>query len=127
MFKVMAHFQVSLSDESKPSVINIVKMCTNQTLFGSRWAASKQVGGGDLRHELYKNEETLENSIQILQWCYYMSGLKINIQKTKVIRIGPIRETAGRFCRENDPEFHEQTSPGLDGKKYYTTWKNLCI
>ena len=64
MFKVMAHFQVSLSGESKPSVINIVKMCTNQTLFGSGWAARKQVGGGDLRHELYKNEETLENSLK---------------------------------------------------------------
>ena len=34
-----------------------------------------------------------------------MSGLKINITKTKVIRIGPIRETDRRFCRENDLEW----------------------
>ena len=34
-----------------------------------------------------------------------MSGLEINITKTKVIRIGPIRETDRRFCRENDLEW----------------------
>ena len=47
-------------------------------------------------------ERNLKNSLDILQWFYFKSGLKISIQKTKVIRIGPIRETDCRFCRENN-------------------------
>ena len=31
-----------------------------------------------------------------------MSGLKINFSKTKISKIGPIRETDRRFCRENN-------------------------
>ena len=51
---------------------------------------------------LKASERNLRNSLDILQWFYFKSGLKINIQKTKVIRIGPIRETDRRFCRENN-------------------------
>ena len=48
------------------------------------------------------SERNLRNSLKILNWFYSKSGLKINIHKTKVIRIGPIRETNRRFCRENN-------------------------
>ena len=51
---------------------------------------------------LKANEENLRNTLQTLQWFYYKSGLKINESKTKVIRLGPIRETDRRFCRENN-------------------------
>ena len=37
-----------------------------------------------------------------MDWFYRKSGLKINYSKTKVIRIGPIRETDRRFCKENN-------------------------
>ena len=40
--------------------------------------------------------------LRILQWFYEISGLKINIKKTKVIRIGNIRETYRRYCKENN-------------------------
>ena len=45
--------------------------------------------------------ENLKNCLNTLDWFYYKSGLKININKTKVIRIGPIRESDRRFCHEN--------------------------
>ena len=51
---------------------------------------------------LKASERNLRNSLKILNWFYLKSGLKINIHKTKVIRIGPIRETDRRFCRENN-------------------------
>ena len=54
---------------------------------------------------LRATEENLKNSLEYLEWFYQKSGLKININKTKVIRIGPIRETDRRFCRENDLEW----------------------
>ena len=47
-------------------------------------------------------EENLRCALQTLKWFYEKSGLKINESKTKVIRIGPIRETDRRFCRENN-------------------------
>ena len=53
---------------------------------------------------LKASENNLRLCLSILSWFYHVSGLKINIKKTKVIRIGPIRETDRRFCRENDPE-----------------------
>ena len=60
-------------------------------------------------------EENLKKCLKILSWFHKISGLKINIQKTKVIRIGPIRETDRRFCRENDLEWvHKFTSLGID-------------
>ena len=37
-----------------------------------------------------------------LQWFYRKSGLKINFKKTKVIRIGNIRESDRRFYKENN-------------------------
>ena len=40
-----------------------------------------------------------------MEWFYHKSGLKMNYSKTKVIRIGPIRETDRRFCRENNLEW----------------------
>ena len=40
-----------------------------------------------------------------MDWFYHKSGLKINYSKTKVIRIGPIRETDRRFCRENNVDW----------------------
>ena len=51
---------------------------------------------------LKATEQNLRNSLDILEWFYHVSGLKINLTKTKVIRIGPIRETDHRFCRENN-------------------------
>ena len=51
---------------------------------------------------LKASEQNLRNCLEILEWFYRKSGLKINIHKTKVIRIGPIRETDRRFCRENN-------------------------
>ena len=51
---------------------------------------------------LKANEANLKNALQTLQWFYIKSGLKINETKTKVIRLGPIRETDRRFCRENN-------------------------
>ena len=54
---------------------------------------------------LKATERNLRNCLITLEWFYYVSGLKININKTKVIRIGPIRETDRRFCRENNLEW----------------------
>ena len=51
---------------------------------------------------LKATEQNLRKSLQILTWFYHKSGLKINFSKTKVIPIGPIRETDRRFCRENN-------------------------
>ena len=54
---------------------------------------------------LFASEENLRRCLKILHNFYILSGLKININKTKVIRIGPIRETDRRYCRENDLEW----------------------
>ena len=63
---------------------------------------------------LFASEENLRRCLQILHNFYIMSGLKININKTKVIRIGPIRETDRRYCRENDLEWvSEFTALGI--------------
>ena len=50
-------------------------------------------------------ERNLRRCLDTLEWFYHISGLKINIGKTKVICIGPIRETDRRFCRENNLEW----------------------
>ena len=54
---------------------------------------------------LKASEENLRRCLEKLHIFYQMSGLEININKTKVIRIGPIRETDRRYCRENDLEW----------------------
>ena len=51
---------------------------------------------------LKATEENLRYSLETLTWFYQKSGLKINFSKSKVIKIGPIREMDRRFCREND-------------------------
>ena len=51
---------------------------------------------------LKDTERCLSQALKSLKWFYSISGLKINIKKTKVIRIGNIRETDRRYCREND-------------------------
>ena len=51
---------------------------------------------------LKAKEENLNHALKTLQWFYAKSGLKVNESKTKVIRLGPIRETDRRFCRENN-------------------------
>ena len=64
---------------------------------------------------LKATEENLRNSFKTLQWFYQLSGLKINISKTKVIRIGPIRETDCCFCRENNLEWvHKFNALGIN-------------
>ena len=54
---------------------------------------------------LSASERNLKAALKILHWFHQNSGLEININKTKVIRIGPIRETDRYFCRENDLEW----------------------
>ena len=49
---------------------------------------------------LKASERNLRNCLNTLEWFYYISGLKINLNKTKVIRIGPIRETDKILQRE---------------------------
>ena len=57
----------------------------------------------------------LNMSLKILNWFYSKSGLKINITKTKVIRIGQIRETDRRFGRENNLDWvNNFTALGID-------------
>ena len=51
---------------------------------------------------LKDTERCLSQALTSLKWFHSISGLKINIKKTKVIRIGNIRETDRRYCREND-------------------------
>ena len=46
-------------------------------------------------------EKILKICLDILQWFYRKSSLKINFKKTKVLRIGNIRESDRRFCKEN--------------------------
>ena len=61
------------------------------------------------------SDENLDMSLKILEWFYMKSGLKINYTKTKVIRIGSIRETDRRFGRENALDWvHEFTALGID-------------
>ena len=56
----------------------------------------------------------MKRCLQTLHWFYQVSGLKINITKTKVIRIGPIRETDRRYCKENNLEWvSEFTALGI--------------
>ena len=43
------------------------------------------------------SDENLDMSLKILEWFFMKSGLKINYSKTKVIRIGNIRESDRRF------------------------------
>ena len=47
-------------------------------------------------------EENLKLSLRILYWFYVQSGLKINMTKTKIVRIGKIRESDRRYCKENN-------------------------
>jgi exonuclease III len=47
-------------------------------------------------------KESLRESLITLQWFYKISGLKINMDKTKVIWLGSMRESDRRFCRENN-------------------------
>ena len=54
---------------------------------------------------LKDSERVLSLALDALMWFYTISGLKINIKKTKVIRIGKIRETYRRYCKENDLEW----------------------
>ena len=64
---------------------------------------------------LKASEQNLRNCLEILEWFYRKSGLKINIHKTKVIRIGPICETDRRFCRENNLDWVTKfTALGID-------------
>ena len=51
---------------------------------------------------LKSSERNLKLCLRILHWFYVVSGLKINLKKTKVIRIGDIRETDRRYCKENN-------------------------
>ena len=51
---------------------------------------------------LKASESNLKLCLRILQWFNEISGLKINIKKTKVIRIGCIRESDRRYCKENN-------------------------
>ena len=54
---------------------------------------------------LRDSEKVLTQALKALNWFYTISGLKINIKKTKVIRIGKIRESDRRYCREKDLEW----------------------
>ena len=54
---------------------------------------------------LKDKEKCLSKALQALNWFYSISGLKINIKKTKVIRIGKTRESDRRYCRENALEW----------------------
>ena len=47
------------------------------------------------------SNENLDRSLEIPDWFYMKSGLKIYYTKTKVIRIGYIRESDRRFGKEN--------------------------
>ena len=64
---------------------------------------------------LEASEKNLRNSLKILNWFHFKSGLQVNITKTKVIRIRNIRETNRRFCRENNLDWvYEFTALGKD-------------
>ena len=64
---------------------------------------------------LEASEKNLRNSLKILNWFHFKSGLQVNITITKVIRIGNIRETDRRFCRENNLDWvYEFTALGID-------------
>ena len=64
---------------------------------------------------LEASETNLKNSLKKLNWFHFKSGLQVNITKTKVIRIGNIRETDSRFCRENDLDWvYEFTALGIE-------------
>ena len=54
---------------------------------------------------LVDTERCLSQSLTALTWFYTIPGLTINIEKSKVICIGKIREFDCRYCRENDIEF----------------------
>ena len=64
---------------------------------------------------LEASEKNLKQSLKILNWFHFKSGLQVNITKTKVIRIGNIRETDRRFCRENDLDWvYKFTALGIE-------------
>jgi exonuclease III len=48
------------------------------------------------------SKESLREAIITLEWFYKISGLTVNMDKTKVIWLGSTRESDRRFCREND-------------------------
>ena len=43
------------------------------------------------------SEENLRLCLKILHWFYVQSGLKINMTKTKIVRIGTMRESDRRY------------------------------
>jgi hypothetical protein len=51
------------------------------------------------------SEQSLKESLNTFTWYYKISGLKINVEKTKVTWLGSMRESDRRFCRENDLEW----------------------
>ena len=51
---------------------------------------------------LKASERNLKLCLRILQWFFELSGFTINVKKTKVIRIGNIRESDRRYCKENN-------------------------
>ena len=57
------------------------------------------------------SEKKLKICLETLHWFYLKSGLKINIKKTKVIRIGNIRESDRRYCRENNLDWVSSLIP----------------
>ena len=64
---------------------------------------------------LEASAKNIDNSLKVLKWFHYKSGLKVNISKTKVIRIGNIRETDRRFGRENNLDWvYEFTALGIN-------------
>jgi hypothetical protein len=50
-------------------------------------------------------KESLRESLLTLEWFYKISGLKVNMDKTKAVWLGSMRESDRRFCRENDLEW----------------------
>lgn len=51
------------------------------------------------------SEDSFNAAFDTLEWFYTISGLKTNIDKTKIIWIGSMKDSDRRFCRENNPEW----------------------
>jgi exonuclease III len=51
------------------------------------------------------SEQSMSEAYKVLDWFYEVSGLKANIEKTKVLWIGSMEDSDRRFCRENCPEW----------------------
>ena len=49
---------------------------------------------------LDSTEQSLKETLKILNLYYSMSGLKINIEKTRAIWIGSLSHSNGQLCRE---------------------------